>query len=296
MKQLLTIISSFIAIQFTYSQKQIQVVDSLTGKGLPFTTIECFEKKWGLYTDSAGFATIPENMLQETHKVSYVGYQSKEINFTTTNSIALNRLPQKLEDVTVASCKETIVEKLEIEESKERQYLSFLVNSGCAWATYVPNTFNKEGKIETLSYTAAGFYKEVNADAPIRLRFFEYDSLTKLPGLEISTDNIIHAPKKLKRVIVDLENYNIYIPLNGIVIAFEMFDAGVQYHYFKEHNMADGSKKIFEHYGWSLKAANSKNVIGFNKSPGKPWINQHDYKNNEIGFAPAVALEIKVCK
>jgi CarboxypepD_reg-like domain len=295
MKHILTLTLSLIAIQFTYSQKQIHVVDSLTGKGLPFATIECFEKKWGLYTDSAGFASIPENMLQETHKVSYVGYQPKEINFTTTNTITLNRLPQKLEDVTVVSCKETTIEKLEVEETKERSYLTFTKEGiGCIWAVYVKNTTGKPAFIKTLNYNRAGFSKDEKFAAPVRLRFFEYDSISKLPKEEISTSDILVNAEEGKKITNDLSSYKIYVPENGIIIALEMFDAGSQFHYTIVNNMADGTKRSTIHYGWALKMAKSKDVIGFAKAPGMPW-KSFSYRDKVV-IAPAVSLEIKVCK
>jgi CarboxypepD_reg-like domain len=293
MKHILTLTLSLIAIQFTYSQKQIHVVDSLTGKGLPFATIECFEKKWGLYTDSAGFASIPENMLQETHKVSYVGYQPKEINFTTTNTITLNRLPQKLEDVTVVSCKETTIEKLEVKELGNN-YLGFTPkNIGNFWAIYVPNNIGRSGYLKSLGHNAEGVSNKENPDAPVRIRFFEYDTITKLPSTEISDDDIIVSPKKRRRVTYDLTEYKIQVPANGIIVAFEMFDAGSEYHYTTKSKWQDGTIRTMEHYGWFLKSAIGKNVIGFDKSPGKNW---GKLGHDDVGFGPAVTLEIKVCK
>jgi len=264
MKHILTLIYSLVAIQFTYSQKQIHVVDSLTGKGLPFATVECFEKKWGLYTDSAGFATIPENMLQETHKVSYVGYQSKEINFTSTNSIALNRLTQKLQDVTAAMCKKTIIKELTVIK-EEQNLLGFsLKSSGYTWAVYVSNNINKEAKLLSITYEAKG-WKEAKPDAPIRLRFFEYDSVTKIPGAEVTMDDILITPKKLNTEITqDLSKYNILIPRNGIVVAFEIFDAGVQYRYTKKLRFGANLKDV-EYYGWEINGTEGINNVGFGR-------------------------------
>lgn len=293
MKHILILTLSLIAIQFTYGQKQIHVVDSLTGKGLPFATIECFEKKWGLYTDSAGFATLLENMLQETHKVSYVGYQPKEINFTSTNSIALNRLPQKLEDVTVVSCKETTIEKLEVKELGNN-YLGFTPKSiGNFWAIYVPNNIGKIGYLKSLGHNAEGASNKENPDAPVRIRFFEYDTTTKLPSTEISDDDIIVAPKKRRRVTYDLSEYKIQIPANGIVVAFEMFDAGSEFHYTTKSKWQDGTIRTMEHYGWYLKSSKGKDIKGFTKSPGRNWIK---FEPGGEGQGPAVTLEIKVCK
>ncbi|MEO7311397.1 MAG: hypothetical protein ABIX01_13425 [Chitinophagaceae bacterium] len=92
---------------------------------------------------------------------------------------------------------------------------------------------------------------------------------------------------------VDLSAFNIFIPENGIVVAFDMYDAGQQYHYMQTFHMKDGPIITNEQYGWNICGIKGTDIKCFIKSPGGRW-SHFEPLIKTIG-APKVELLIKVC-
>ncbi len=280
------------------AQRVVYMRDADTKLPLPFATAECTEKSWGIYSDSSGKVVIPDQIWQTgTVTFSFVGHASiSQSEVLKKDSIYLQKLPNKLDEVVIKNCKEKEKKKIQIRRKKDYYSLGFGAKSvGCIWATYVPNIYNKRGIINTISFGAINLYNKATIPgAPVRLRLFDWDTTKQMPGEEITQETIDIVPGKFKWVTIDLSKYNLPITATGIVVAFEMFDAGQQYHYNVVHNLQDGTKKEWEHYGWDLEGI--KNVLGFNKTPGGKWDQQmthFDKEKKRVG--PAVGLSIEVC-
>ncbi len=279
------------------AQHVIYMRDADTKLPLPFATAECTEKSWGIYSDSSGKVVIPNQIWQlGTVTFSFVGHASvSQGEVLKKDTIYLQKLPNKLDEVVIKNCKEKEKKKLQIRRKNDHHSLGYSAKSvGYMWATYVPNIYNKRGTINTISFGAVSFHKAALASAPVRLRFYEWDSVLQMPEEEITNEVIDVVPGKFKWVTIDLSKYHLPISATGIVVAFEMFDAGPQYHYMVMHNMSDGTKQEWEHYGWLLEGI--KNVSGFHKITGGKWDPQTtivDKDKKRLG--PAVGLSIEVC-
>jgi hypothetical protein len=280
-----------------FSQLTIVIKDAETKQPLPFATAECFEKQWGRYADSAGKVIIPDSIWKNCELTfSYVGYSVKNIRLQSpVADIYLQKLPQLLNDILVKSCNEFEEKKLEIRKNKSNYSLAFTAsNNGFAWATFVPNKTGRRGIIQTISYGAKRLYKDANSNAPVRLRFYERDIITRQPTNEISTENIIVVPGRFGWRTHNISKYKIAVPENGIVVAFEMYDAGPQYHFMYTHKMIDGSLRTVEHYGWNIDGITGDEIIGFTKNLGNSWGRFRNFK--KTGAAPQVGINFKVCK
>lgn len=279
------------------AQRVVYMRDADTKLPLPFGTAECTEKSWGIYSDSSGKLVIPEPIWQTgTVTFSFVGHASvSQGKVLKKDTVYLQKIPNKLDEVVIKNCKEKEKKKVEIRRKNDHYYLGYSAKSvGFIWATYVPNINNKRGIINAISFGAQSFYKGALASAPVRLRFYEWDSVMQMPGEEITNEAIDVVPGKFKWVTIDLSKYHLPISATGIVVAFEMFDAGPQYHYMVNHNMSDGTKQEMEHYGWSLEGI--RNVQGFSRSPGGTWYPQTTaFNKDKKRVGPAVGLSIEVC-
>jgi hypothetical protein len=120
------------------------------------------------------------------------------------------------------------------------------------------------------------------------------DNVTGLPGSEITQENIVLVPGRFGWRTHDISRYKINVPDNGIVVAFEMYDAGQQYYFMYTYTMKDGSKKTTKNYGWLLRGIREGEIIGFTRTPGSRW--QILKLSNKKSAAPQVSLTFKVCK
>lgn len=288
----LTIILFFIC-NATLAQKQLVVKDADTHQPLAFATAECFEKQWGTYSDSAGRIMIGDSIWKSCAVVfSFVGYTSKSVELhPQVHEILLTKVPHKLEDVVMKACTKFTEENLKVTSRKNNYGFGYTPKAGgFFWATFVPNKTEKKGLIKYFSYGA----KRGNVNAPIRLRFFEIDTSTGLPANEITTEAITIVPGKVGWITEDISKYKIAVPETGIVAAFEMFDAGRQYHFKTTVHLADKTIKEVDSYGWMITGVQGDEVVGFGKMPGSLW-----FKLNSVGktgAAPQVGLHVKVCE
>lgn len=296
MQKLLTIIVSLICWNSAFAQLQVQVKDFDTKAPLPFATAECISKQWGTYSDSAGRITIKDSIWRSAPiKFSYVGYDTLNIVLNSSASeVSLHKKPNTLQNVVVSSCKEVSYRKVGRRNKRSNYNFGYSgLANGFMWASYITNTTRSEAKIEAIFFGVKKLYQKANPDAPVRLRMFELNNETGMPGDEITSRSILISPGRFGWVKQNIKEYDLYMPLHGVVIAFEMFDAGQQFHFTEVHKMSDGSRREMEHYGWILEGIIDNEITVFFKQPGRKW-----YKLITLGkfnAAPAVALELKVC-
>ena len=280
-----------------FAQKHMVIKDADTHRPLPYATAECFARQWGSYSDSVGRMILPDSIWNNCSLVfSFVGYATKTVNLSPQlQEVFLTKLQHILDDIVLKPCTNFLERKLEVRSKQTNFGFGYTSKAGGDfWATYVPNPTGKKGVIKTFSYGA----KYGNTDAPVRLRFFQLDTSTGLPSVEITTEPIIIVPGRSGWITEDISRYRIIVPGNGIVAAFEMFDAGSQYHYKTTVRMSDKTKRVAERYGWTIRGMHSPDIIGFGKRPGTSWFNLNP--RNRTGAkmltaAPQVGISMRVC-
>jgi hypothetical protein len=296
MKRILLVAFLATASLSGYCQLKVQVKDATTKLPLSFATAECMEKRWGGYTDSSGIIIIPDSIWTSCKMIfSFVGYSAANVQLKKgSNEVLMVKSIRKLEDVAIKTCKEFTDEKVEVRSRKRNYSFGFSGGSkGFMWATYLPNNVKKKGWIESVSFGAKAFHKDAKMDAPVRLRIYEFDISAQLPGDEITTEIITLIPRKQGWKTIDISKHRIALPLEGIVVAFEMFDAGPQY-YYKSQVYVGKKKKEITRYGWSILGIVEDSVLGFSKWPGRTW---HIYNTaHNAGRAPQVSIKMSVCK
>src|SRR5689334_20682820 len=93
-----------------FSQVQIRIVDSASGRGLPYATIGTTDGAWGRVSDSAGIVAVPDSLLGKTLQASFVGYDARKINVRGAATVALSQ--RVLPDVVVRACARDAVKRL----------------------------------------------------------------------------------------------------------------------------------------------------------------------------------------
>lgn len=287
MKKILTYLLLLI-YSISYSQIIKGVVtDSTTKKPLPYANVVLINGK-GIYSDEKGeFELDIKNSIYDTLKVSTLGYKTKKIPLLTFKnkdninlSIPLDVKVINIEEVILSQKKINYNQKELLGESKEGNVgMTSLV--GYETCLYIENSVSdKNGKVKRVYIDLK---KRDNADyiAMFNIKFYEYDETNNKPGKELYSKNIYVNPKNHKyRLWVDVENYNIKFPKNGICIGVELINT-------------QGKVDKYARFGPMFRYTISKN--------NKPitWSNYHNtgWRNgstgSKMGFVnPMIGLEV----
>lgn len=290
MKQILALIIFLLCSYIFFGQQSFKVLDSQTAEAIPFATIsdKC-KSKFTLMSDKQGNFIIPDSIIKYCNEwtISCVGYES-----------ILNFVPAKLKTVLMAR-KTLELAPVTIGTNKKYYEVSIAGNtSRCSYgfnpdflsviyATYVPNSTGKSGYISSLDYFVSNHHTP-DFNVPVRIRFYQYDTISRLPGKEISNINLIVYPKKTKWNTVDIDSISQHFPAEGIVVAYELINAGSDFiHSYKVKTNEEKRKQTRFYYGWNLgvSCCNDCGNIGFSFFGNTWYVNQNKW-------APFVRLKI----
>lgn len=172
------------------------------------------------------FKDFGKNEIQSV-EVSHISFNSKKIN-KFVDTIFLDEKINHLSDVIISSKKQA--NKLSLSPLKKL----FTEERNFSWdesiAVFVPQELeNKEKKIKKLLYAVSdyGGVKGLKYQ-PFSANVFSVDTITKLPKEPIIKGKIIVKKENEKFwVEVDVSEYNIKIPKEGIFIVMELLDKDV---------------------------------------------------------------------
>lgn len=264
MKQTFAFILFIIISQIAFAQGKIQgcVFDSSTMKPLAFSTIGAVNKNYGCYTDTSGLFTLYFSELNDSIKISYVGYEN--IN-TTVKDLLLNSKiflkPTSINiDLVVIRYGNKKFKKIDIGYfSQKYDYLDVLNYPVNLKAIYIPFP-GGENKYIIESINIA-YYNSFFTNCSMRAQLIKVDKDGK-PG-EIIFSKIIETSNsrsfRLRKAIVKLKEENIYMSPNGIFVAIEwIFNSKPN---FKAHSTNEfgpyiGSTKTKQTYIEYLKVYN----------------------------------------
>ena len=282
-------------------QTTVYVKDAESKLPLSYSTVECLQKHWGVYSDVAGKISIPDSIRYSDNLIfTYVGYDTLNIHLEEGNEIIyLKKHDKQLQNIIITSCTEKQIVKIKNRNRSSNSSLGLDPNSsGFVWSAYVENPGNKNGIVKTISFGVVDFFRGKKLDAPVRIHFYEMDTISNRPGDEINSEVIEIIPKRTGWITVDISNYNIHIPASGFVVGFDMFDAGPQFHFIhfmRTEKWKGGTERQIECYGWDLEALNDG--YGFKKIPGIGWTgnmtNRESFKYSNV---PAVGISFEICK
>jgi hypothetical protein len=212
------------------------VADAESGEALPFASIMVLNQNLGTTADMTGHFSLklPEDLRNDTLVVSYIGYNTKTICICEVGSDRIHLVPKIIQLETfhfVPMQKKTrIINPFRV-RSCFVPYTNELTRNDSFWLPFRPH----EPTIEALYFphhlvgNRNAFINEVwlntrswSIPAYFRLRVFEADENQK-PSNDLVKENIIvEVTKKEELVKVNLEDYHLTFPENGIFIGFEL--------------------------------------------------------------------------
>lgn len=286
--------------------QRISIVSKNTGEPLPYATITNLGSKWANVSRADGsFLFTKENSNQtDTLIISYTGYETITLTLPASDKqISLQPVAEMLMPVEVFPCKSSKTTRTENYTKYKADYsLGSTEKALASWAAHIPNNDKSRSVVTQIQFYTSQFSgNKTSKKAPFKVRILSYDTLTKLPGKPLLYQELIVYPQGNK-AILDLNDYSIRFPKEGLVVAIDFFYAGDEYVFSvptKLHK-PDGSIKdtIMMHYGASIRAAYDNNLTAngyiYNYYK-KTWTVLRRGKNGTTTLAPMIKLTLKTC-
>lgn len=191
------------------------VKDSITKLPIAYVALVYEKTLIGTNTNEKGEFELSINDAKAI--ISCLGYNPKTIKLSNTNEIFLSSKTHEIEEVVVLNRKNT--SKIVVGNYHDSE-IGFS-NGGASqiWAKHIK--YSDEIKthpfIKAIEFTTKSRVK----NAKLKLRFFSVDNLGNADSDLIFDEIIVTVKKGTRKNYVNLENYNILIPKEGIFIGFE---------------------------------------------------------------------------
>lgn len=206
----------FFTISVTAQIKGV-VKDSITGEPIPYVSIWVENENIGVSSEKDG--TFELNIKEEKKiQFSMLGYKDKAESINSTEVYLLVPTVNKIEQIEVKGLKKNKSFKIGL---SNKSNLSQLQGKN-------PQILAKKFEFDTI-YNQTPFLKEIEVftkseikNATFKLRILAFDKEKQLPGKNLIDDNIIVLVKEgQKKNVIDVSNYNIEFPKDGIVVGVE---------------------------------------------------------------------------
>ena len=220
MKFLLGFILFFPSLLFAQSTIH-GVVASRKNQMLPLTNIVLLHKNTGTITDDNGGFNLSNILPTDSIKISNIAYFSKIVaikGIKNNDTIFLTENIRGIKGVVIRNSK-NYKQEVTLGMSGYPNNGSFRLAPGNQIATYIANNQDKEGWIKGVSFKVKDFGKCNNS---IRLRLLQLDTITLKPSNDLLDENILIKSSDLKKSnYIDLSNYKIFIPREGLFVVLE---------------------------------------------------------------------------
>lgn len=284
------------------------VADAMSEDELPFANIMVLNRTIGTSSDSKGFfeLILADSLINDSIIISYVGYQKLTFCISDIGSGIIKLIPHriKLNEVVIKpshkKAKTITVNKFKRRKCSVRY--APVNNDSALWIPFRP----EEPTIEALYFPYKEEYGESRRLQEVRLKVSNlkapptYFSLhifhagdDESPGDDLLTEAIIVEVTETKNaIIINLEEYNLIIPENGLFVGFELL-------------IIDENKRIFQLEGWNNSLTTYSPYLNFLRvkeeqhfwlyTMGKwkktIWTRPHYLKKDEVVYyKPAISI------
>jgi hypothetical protein len=276
-----------LSVLFCSAQIRVQIIDSASGRGLPYASLALADGSWGRVSDSTGRVLVPDSLLHGILQASFVGYRTCAVSVQGTMIV---RLPQRaLPEVIVRACARDAVKRLGW-KGRTANYGYSMDNAaqGHMWATFIPNERHQEGRLEKLHFVVRRDRK-IALDAPVRIHIYAAADTSGLRGEELTRSDLRAVPGHTGHVEVSMQDESIWIPAEGVIVAFEFFEDTE--HYCTESVFIDenGQKHKYQKCAFIFEAMPRGTQHGFWGRSWSPLLGR-------LGDGPAVGLDVRYCE
>jgi len=295
-------ISLFSIVNISFSQETFlrgTVIDQQTNQPIIYSTIELKSLKTGTYTDSIGNFSIKFKNSKDTLEFNSLGYEMQKYSIMDLNDsiniIELKPLIFELEEVFVVPHKVKTI-RLGITSKKPWKFQIANIFGG-QYGTYIKNEYKKTGHVKAVSFYIA---KIGYPNAPFRIRIYEKDKLNDCPGKDLLIENVIVSSNKgAGWFTVDISDYNINFPLDGIYVMMEWIYSGDKFYYTYEHEFKTKEGEIenrtYHVYGLSLGNVRKQPDEGYwCKGLGDKWNRMNDYYKGYVNVMINADIEFQI--
>ena len=191
-----------------------------------FVNVFINETKVGTYTDEQGNFSLKTNISKGILLISHIGYKSDSISINRIKdadslNITLIEHPNVIQETTVVGNKRTSKRTLGFFD--RRTNYTLCVGNGTVLALFVRNDIKEEGTIKKLMVK----FKKVKNNPLVRFRLYANNRTGQGPGTEIPTKIApIQLKTNKKNLVVDISDFNIPFPLDGIFVSVEIVKGG----------------------------------------------------------------------
>lgn len=205
-----------------YSQTKGTVIDSISQQSIPYVNIWVENENIGTTSNETGQFEINESLKDKILIFSAIGFKTKKINSNTIGmEIKLSPEITELEEVLISNNSKS--KEIKVGEFKDED---IKLNMACwskPWilARFFPyeKEFDETRFIKSIKIRTTSDIK----NAKFNIRLYQKNENGE-PGEFLYDKNIIGIAKKGKRLTeIDLSEYDIYFPKDGLFIAIEWF-------------------------------------------------------------------------
>jgi hypothetical protein len=217
-------------ISFSQSLKGI-VSDSISNEKLELANITFLKSNSGTNSNLNGEYKLEiKQHLEDSVKISYVGYKSKQISLKSFNEnkdyvVNFKLIPDEslLKEVLVSQRKIRYNKKYKLNE-KRKGDISMFALIGYETTCLIENPKNEIGRIKSLKFYIRK-NKNANFVAKFRIKIYSYDKTENKPNENLLLEDLIISPKnETYQYVIDLENKKILFLEDGVCVGLELVD------------------------------------------------------------------------
>lgn len=293
MKKYFVLIILLLYIGHSFGQSALlkgSMVDAETNDALPYATIEIPGLRTGTIANDRGVFELSvhsQNQNLDTIEFSYLGYANRKLTVDDFLSlgdkmISLKSSQISLGEVVVMPQRYKTVELGVFDKKPESKQVSYIFNSQIG--NYIANKKQQIGWIKSVSFYMD---KEGHFETPFRVRIYDLNKERNCPGKDILTENLIVSAKQPGWFTVDLTNYNIQFPVDGMFVMMEWINSGDKYFYKKEmtrkNEKGETVKEVREFYGQIIGSVLRRpEMITWGLRLGNDWLPYTPYAKGYI--------------
>lgn len=201
-----------------------RVIDSLNNKPLAYAIVIYNHNLKVIYTDLNGFFTLQKDSLKtdDTLYIQFLGYKNIMLKATNIyNGLVIKMQPdvQSLQPVVVTNCARTEEYMLNKRTGRIKQYVGPGPETRLVIMARYYNVTGRNGYIKKVSVLFDE--KSPNLRIPVRLRWYEWNNDTQMPGKELTDTSIIVYPYRQGWNEFEVPANTIECPKDWIVFGFE---------------------------------------------------------------------------
>lgn len=224
------------------------VFDTHTKAPIPYVNLSILNTLKGTSTDEKGhfFLDIPEVFLEKQVHISALGYEDHIMEVKTlkeAGKIFLKEAVFELEEVVIS---DELGNSEILNPISSYSVTSGFTSSSTPWvlALYFPNIGAKQKMVDKVMIYFQEMINTSRSDAKFRLRIYKVDPDTGAPAEDLLRENVIlNAPIDSSHVSVDLAEFQILAPRDGIYIGLEWLF--IPYNWYRAINIDPISKEKF---------------------------------------------------